>query len=105
MTDSLKEWGKQWLSPGVIMGILGWAVLAVGVWYRVEALEGAIVRLSTDVKASTQAHQEAEKESIRLNDQVGFLKSRLESLERFREAQTDYNAATMSTLAVLKKGG
>lgn len=42
---------------------------------------------------------------MRYQERVANLLARVESLERFREAQNDYNASTMATLAVLKKGG
>jgi hypothetical protein len=105
MTERTKEWIAQWLSPPIIMGILGWLVLAFGAWYRLGTLEGAFVKLSIDVQTLIHSNQEAEKESIRTQDKVSNAMARIESLERFREAQTDYNASTMAALAVLKKDG
>ena len=102
---SMKDYWRQWLSPGIVLSVLGWGVLLVGAWFRLEGVERKIVELSVDVKAATSANQSAEKESVRYQERLGNLLSRVESLERFREAQSDYNASTMSTLAVLKKNG
>ena len=102
MTDRAKEWLSQWLSPGVIMGVLGWLVIVVGAWYRLSTLEATVINLATEVKASAHVTQEAKEEAIRLQERMGTALARIDSLERSREAQTDYNAATMSQLAVLK---
>lgn len=105
MTDRAQEYFRQWLSPGVIMALLGWLVLGAGAWFRLSALEDKLAQLSADVQASTKADQDAARETVRYQERVANLLARVESLERFREAQNDYNASTMATLAVLKKGG
>lgn len=104
MSDAARDYFKQWLSPGVLMGLILWLLSVSGAWFRLESLENKFVQLSADVRASTQADQEAAKETVRYQEKVANLIARIESLERFREAQSDYNASTMSTLAVLKKG-
>lgn len=103
MTERVSEYWRQWLSPGIVMGVIGWLLLLVGAWYRLSALEGKFSELSSIVTKAAEANQEAEKESIRYQEQLRNLETRLGALERFRDAQTDYNASTMATLAVLKK--
>lgn len=105
MSDAARDYFKQWMTPGVIMGLIGWLALGAGAWFRLASLETKFSQLSADVRASTQADQEAALQTVRYQEKVANLIARIESLERFREAQTDYNASTMSTLAVLKKGG
>lgn len=105
MSDTAKDYLKQWLTPGVIMGLIGWLALGAGAWFRLSAVEKQLIELSGDVRASTKADQEAAIQTVRYQEKVSNLIARIESLERFREAQTDYNASTMTTLAVLKKGG
>lgn len=105
MSDAARDFLKAWLSPGVIMGLIGWLALAAGAWFRLSALERGFTQLAADVRLSTQADQEAALQTVRYQEKVANLIARIESLERFREAQNDYNASTMSTLAVLKKGG
>lgn len=104
MTETTRDYIKQWLSPGVIMGLIGWLAIAAGAWFRLSALEAKFTQLSADVRESTRADQEAALQTVRYQEKVANLIARIESLERFREAQNDYNANTLSTLAVLKKG-
>lgn len=100
-TEATKDYLRQWASPGVVMGLVAWLVIGVGAWYRLSSLEGKFADLSTDVRAATKSNQEAEKESIRLQADLKNALVRIESLERFRDAQQDYNASTMTSLAVL----
>lgn len=84
MSEAAKEYAKQWISPGVIMGILGWLVLLGGAWYRLTALEGKVADLSADVKASTRADQEAEKEAVRYQENVKYLTNELDKAQRIQ---------------------
>lgn len=104
MNEHAKEYWRQWLSPGVVMGLVGWALLAIGAWYRLTALENKFVDLSTQVERATSANQQAKEETIRYQEQLKNALARIDSLERFKDAQGDYNTSFMTSLAVLKKG-
>ena len=108
MTERTSNWLQQWLSPHVIISVIGFLALLGGGWVQLGGVVAQVATLNTEVASLKTAllvtAKDSAIETTKLQDEVRSANHRIDSLERFREAQTDYNAATMSTLAVLKKG-
>lgn len=114
---------RQWLTPGFLKEVVV-AVLMIGgtIWTiqsKVDVLRKDNDRLEAqltkqaetfeksieDLRGDLKSLQQAQGDVIRAQERMAALTARIESLESFQAAQTEYNTKFLTSLAVLKKGG
>lgn len=114
---------RQWMTPGLIKEVVV-AILMIGgtIWTiqsKVDILRKDNDRLEAqlneqaknfkdsiaDLRGDLKSLQAAQGDVIRAQERMAALTARIESLESFQAAQTDYNTKFLTSLAVLKKGG
>lgn len=101
MTEKAVEYLKQWLSPGIILGVLGWIFLLGVASMRLNGLESKVVELQAAIEKSTMANQDATVELVRYQERVASLGGRLAVLEEKMANQEQINVRVFSGLAKL----
>ncbi len=101
MSETAREYLKQWLSPGVILGIIGWIFLLGVGSNRLSGLEAKVGELQAAIQASTAANQSATVELVRYQERVASLAARLAQVEDFKTTQEQINVRVFSTLSKL----
>lgn len=101
MTERAKSYFQQWLSPGVILGVIGWIFLLGVGSNRLASLEITIGELKTAIAASTAANQSATVELVRTQERLASANSRLAVLEEKMANQEQINVRIFSGLAKL----
>lgn len=101
MAERIAEYFKQWLSPGVVLGIIGWIFLLGVGSNRLAGLEVQFAKLQATVEAAAQANQTATVELVRYQERVAALQARLALVEDFKITQEQVNVRVFSTLSKL----
>lgn len=105
MSERLMEYVKQWLSPGVILGFVGWVFLLGVASFRLSSLEGQVAELKTTIQTtsadSTKANFAATIELVRYQERLTAVQSRLAVLEDKVSTQEQINVRVFSSLSKL----
>lgn len=101
MNDRVRDYFQQWLSPGVILGVIGWIFLLGVGSNRLASLEAKMGELKAEISASTSANQSATVELVRYQERVASLAGRLAVLEEKMANQEQINTRVFSGLAKL----
>lgn len=101
MPEKVIEYFKQWLSPGIVLGIIGWVFLLGVGSNRLEGLEKQVAELQVAISASTVSNQNATVELVRYQERIASLTARLAQIEDFKTTQEQINVRVFSGLAKL----
>lgn len=101
MSDAVRDYLKQWLSPGVVLGVVGWIFLLGVASVRLSSLEGKVGELQSTVLDATRANQGATIELVRYQERLEAVKSRLAVLEDKVSTQEQINVRVFSALSKL----
>jgi hypothetical protein len=99
--EKVIEYFKQWLSPGIVLGIIGWVFLLGVGSNRLEGLEKQVAELQVAISASTVSNQNATVELVRYQERIASLTARLAQIEDFKTTQEQINVRVFSGLAKL----
>jgi len=101
MGDRAMEYLKQWISPGVILGVVGWIFLLGVASMRLNGLETKVGELQAAIEKSTTANQTATVELVRYQERVSSLGGRISVMEEKMANQEQINVRVFSGLAKL----
>lgn len=101
MNETARDYVKQWFSPGVILGVVGWIFLLGVGSNRLAGLESKVGELQIAIQSSTSANQNSTVELVRYQERVASLTSRLEQVESFKSMQEQVNVRVFSALSKL----
>ena len=99
--DTVKEYLKQWLSPGVILGVVGWIFLLGVASVRLSSLETQVAELKATIVDGAKDSRDATVELVRYQERINFLTSRVQQVEDFKTVQEQVNVRVFSGLAKL----
>lgn len=103
MTERTREWFHQWLTPPVLINLIGFVLVIGGAWVRLGALEIQVADLKTQIVGSQTAAQDYAKELVRLQEKIVALGDRLHIVETFKVDQEQINVRVFAGLS--KVGG
>ena len=105
MSERVMEYFKQWLSPGVVLGIIGWIFLLGVGSNRLSGLESQVGELKKTIQdstaESTKSNTQATVELVRYQERVAAMQARLAVLEDKVSTQEQINVRVFSTLSKL----
>lgn len=112
MSDAVRDYFKQWLSPGIVLGVIGWVFLLGVASVRLSSLESQVGDLKAAVEASDKAarngvidelkaNNAAVVELVKYQERIAALQSRFDVLEDKMATQESINVRVFSGLAKL----
>lgn len=107
MTERARDWFQSWLTPGVLINVIGFLLLLGGGWVRLERLEKQVEKAQDQIESlQVNGRNDAQNwalELVRYQERVSALSDRLRSLETFKIDQEQINTGLFSRIA--KMGG
>lgn len=121
LTERMKDSVKAWLTPGLIIQMVGILLMLGGAWavstYRLDhqdaryqelksaiADQGKAIKDQVDeLRAEVREVKNAQADVVRAQERMEALKGRVDILERFTEAQTQFNAMLAARVARLER--
>lgn len=107
MTERTKDWFQLWLTPGVLINVIGFIALIATALVRLNSLEVQVGKAQDQISAlqltGQTSAQAATLELVRYQERVSALSERLRTVETFKTDQEQINTGLFTRIA--KMGG